>query len=235
MSEPQLPEPTTQIMGPPAGAGGTQQLPTQFDDYDDGFADTLPVRPRARYLTPVTALLMALILGGVGFYVGIRVEKSQTTSSAAGGRASAFARAFGAGASAGAGAGKTGSGGAGASAAGLAGRFAAAFGGAGGATAGSVTEVDGNTIYVQEAGGNTVKVKLTSATKLTKSEPVSRKKIFPGDQVVVSCSTAAKGTVDATSVSDSGSSAASSGTSTSSGSSAAGGSASSAISSLFGG
>jgi hypothetical protein len=87
-------------MGPPAGAGGTQQLPTQFDDYDDGFADTLPVRPRARYLTPVTALLMALILGGVGFYVGIRVEKSQSSSSAGVGRASAFARAFGAGASA---------------------------------------------------------------------------------------------------------------------------------------
>ena len=233
MSEPQLPEPTTQIIGPPAGAGGTQQLPTQFDDYDDGFDDTLPVRPRARYLTPVTALLMALILGGVGFYVGIRVEKSQTTSSAAGGRASAFARAFGAGTSTSTG--KTGSGGAGASAGDLAGRFAAAFGGAGGATAGSVTEVDGNTIYVQEADGNTVKVKLTSATKLTKSEPVSRKKIFPGDEVVVSGSTAAKGTVDATSVSDSGASAASSAASTSSSSSTSGASASSAISSLFGG
>src|ERR1700742_3730383 len=69
-----------------------------YDDYDDGFDDVLPVRPRASYLTPLTALLMALILGGVGFYVGIRVEKSEGSSGAGGatGLARAFSRAGGA-------------------------------------------------------------------------------------------------------------------------------------------
>ena len=62
-------------------ASSPQQSPAEpFDDYDDGFDEVLPARPRARYLTPLTALLMALILGGVGFYVGIRVEKSQGAS-----------------------------------------------------------------------------------------------------------------------------------------------------------
>src|SRR5580692_7074991 len=68
-----------------------QQMPAEpfDDDYDDnGFDEVLPVRPRAQYLTPLTALLMALILGGVGFYVGIRVEKSQNSST--GGATSAF-------------------------------------------------------------------------------------------------------------------------------------------------
>ncbi len=226
MTEPQLPEPTAEVVGRPAAPGLTQHLTAEYDDYDDGFEAALPVRPRARYLTPITALLMALILGGVGFYVGIRVEKSQAATNGAGGRASAFARAFG---GAGASSGRSTTGGAGAG--GLASRFAAAFGGAGGATAGSVTEVAGDTVYVQEANGNTVKVKLTSATKITKSESVSSKKIFPGDQVVVSGSSGSKGTVDATSVSDSGAGSSTASTSASTG----GSSASSAISSLFGG
>jgi len=50
------------------------------DELDHEYDDAMPQRSRARYLTPLTALLMALILGGVGFYVGIRVEKSKASS-----------------------------------------------------------------------------------------------------------------------------------------------------------
>jgi len=222
---------------------GSPQLPPEkpFDDYDDGFDDVLPVRPRARYLTPLTALLMALILGGVGFYVGIRVEKSQTSGGSAGG--SAFARAFAGGTG---GTGSTGTGSTGKTGSGsrtgfpggsssFAARFAGAFGGAGSGTVGSVSSIDGKTIYVRETGGNTVKVELSSATKITKSEPVSRKKLYPGDQVVVAGSASKNGTVSATSVSDSGASSTGSTGATSSSGSSSTGNASSAISSLFGG
>ena len=209
-----------------------------FDDYeDDGFGDEpLPARPRTRYLTPLTAVLMALILGGVGFFVGIRVEKSKTSS---GTGTSAFTGGF-------PGTRDLTSGGTGASrssssASGRSSRFAAAggvgaaggFGGAGGATVGSVSSVNGNTIYVKETNGNTVKVKLSSATKVTKSQSVSRRKLNPGDSVVIEGSAGSNGTVEATSVSDSGAAGSSSSASSSSGSSSSA-STSSAINSLFG-
>jgi Domain of unknown function (DUF5666) len=214
-------------------ASSPQQSPAEpFDDYGDGFDEVLPARPRARYLTPLTALLMALILGGVGFYVGIRVEKAQGSTS---GGVSAFRGGFlGATGSTG----KTGStsrtGFPGGSSS-LASRFAGAFGGAGGGTVGSVSSVSGNTIYVKETSGNTIKVKLSGVTKISKSESVSRKRLYPGDQVVISGSSSSNGTVHATSVTDSGASSTGSSASSSSSSSSSTGNNASAISSLFGG
>ncbi|HWD69273.1 MAG TPA: DUF5666 domain-containing protein [Solirubrobacteraceae bacterium] len=222
-------------------ASSPRQLAAEpHDDYDDGFDEVLPIRPRASYLTPLTALLMALILGGVGFYVGIRVEKSQSSSGGSG--ATAFGRALtgGAlGATGGAGAtgssSKTGSSSRGGlpGASSLASRFAAGGSGGVGGTTGSVSSIDGNTIYVKETDGNTVKVELSSATKISKSEDVSRKKLYPGDSLVVSGSAGSNGTVQATSITDSGASGTSSATASSSTSSAR--NSSSAISSLFGG
>jgi hypothetical protein len=217
---------------PEMNASSPPPLPAEpYYDHDDSFDDVLPVRPRASYLTPLTALLMALILGGVGFYVGIRVEKSQSSGTPGG--SSGLARAFaGAGGLPGStsqagGTGKTGAGG-------FASRFAASgFGGAGG-TVGSVSSVSGNTLYVKETSGNTVKVKLSTATKISKSESVSRKKVFPGDEITVQGSSSSNGTVHATSLTDSGASS----TGSSPGSSSTAGSASnssSAIGSLFGG
>lgn len=214
-------------------ASSPQQLPAEPYDDDDGFDEALPVRPRARYLTPLTALLMALILGGVGFYVGIRVEKSQTAST--GGVGSAFARAFSGTGSRTSGSGSTSRTGGFPGSGSFASRLGAAFGGVGAGTVGSVSSVDGKTIYVREAGGNTVKVRLSSATSISKSEPVSRKKLYPGDEVVVSGSTSSNGTVNATSVTDSGAgSGGSTGSSTGAASSGSS-STSSAIGSLFGG
>ncbi len=220
---------------PEMNASSPQQLAAEpFDDYDDGFDEVLPARPRASYLTPLTALLMALILGGVGFYVGIRVEKSQTASGGSG-ASSLFGRALTGGTGAQGTGGKTGSGSRtgfpGASS--LASRFAAGgFAGLAGGTVGSITSVDGNTVYVKESSGNTVKVKLSSATKISKSEGVSRKKLYPGDEVTVAGSAGSGGTVHATSVTDSG--ASSTGSSTPSSTSSTGNS-TSAIKSLFGG
>ncbi len=200
-----------------------------YDDYDSGAgSQLLPTRRRLKFLSPLTAALTALIVGGVGFFVGVRVEKSKVGTSTGG--ASGFARAFG-GTSA---AGGTGTAGSRSGAAG-AGGFASFFGGAGAGTTGSVTAIDGNTMYVKETSGNTVKVKLTGSTTVSKSESVSKKKIYPGDEVTIAGATGSGGTVTATSVTDSGASSSTSSSSTSSSTGSGAASSSSAVSSLFGG
>jgi hypothetical protein len=166
-----------------------------WDTYPGEAADEqLPGRPRRQWLNRRSAALFALALGAIGFYAGVRVEKSQlssstTTSAAAGtGRAGAggFAGRTGA---AGAGfAGRTGAAGSGAASgagAGSGAGFAAAFGGAGGsASFGAVSSVDGSNLYVTDSSGNMIKVILSSATKITKSLGVSKSSIRPGDTVV---------------------------------------------------
>jgi hypothetical protein len=206
-------------------AGDTWQEP----EVDDG--GQLPVRPRRRLLTRASALLLALVVGAIGFYTGIRVEKGQVSSSstASGGLASLASRFAAARGTSGSTTGRSGA----TSTGGLSGFASGGFPGGGGIS-GTVGDVNGRTIYVTETGGNTVKVKLSGATKLTKSESVSRSKINPGDRVAVSGVTGSGGAVSATSLTDSGSASSSRGT-TGSGSSGTTGSTGSAVSSLFGG
>ena len=51
----------------------------QWDDTDDETM-ALPGRPRRQFFNRWTAALVALITCAIGFYVGIRVEKSQLSS-----------------------------------------------------------------------------------------------------------------------------------------------------------
>jgi hypothetical protein len=196
---------------------------TELDEYeyeDDGFGESLPVRPKRPFLTKWSAGLIAIVLGAVGFFVGVRVEKGKIPSSS--GTSGTFA-----GASSATGRSATGRTGAAGSFAG----GAAGFGGAtGNNTVGSVASVNRKTIYVTESSGNTVKVKLTGQTTITKSESVSSAKVYPGDQVVIVGSKGSGGTIKATTLTDSGASAT---TSTTSGSTS-GSSSSSVVSSLFG-
>jgi hypothetical protein len=198
----------------------------EYEYEDDGFEQTLPVRPKRPFLTKWSAGLMSLMLAAVGFFVGVRVEKAKIPSNSSG--VSAFASALEGAAGKGAGA----SGRAGA-AGGFASRFAGGAGGFGGAagndTIGSVASVNGKTIYVTETSGDTVKVKLTGQTTITKSESVRSSKVFPGDEVVIAGSKGSGGTVNATTLTDSGAKSTGSTTSGSTGSNA-----SSAVSSLFG-
>ncbi len=189
----------------------------------------MPRRPRRQFLTRTSALLFALIVGGACFYAGVRVEKGQLSSSSAS-PVSAFAAAASRGGATGARgtAGRLGGasslltrGGAGGLSGFLAGRF-------GGGTFGTVSSVNGRTLVVTETGtGNAVKVKLSSATAVTKSENVGASSIRPGDSVTVQGVKAKNGTLAATSVSDSGNRSAGTGTSSSS--------SGSAVSSLFSG
>lgn len=178
--------------------------------YDDDFGEQLPQRPRRHLLTPWSALLFAVLLGAAGFYVGVRVEKNHVSSStgaggfasrlsgasgtgsAAGGAAGGFAGRFGGGSSTSGGSASGKSGAGGSSTGGVAGRGGFGGGGfpGGGATIGTVASVNGNTIYVTDTSGNTVKVKLSSATTISKTQSVSKAKLYPGDSIVV---TGAKG------------------------------------------
>jgi hypothetical protein len=199
-------------------------------DDDDSRGDRMPGRPRRRYATRASGALAAVVLLGLGFYAGVRVEKSQVGSSS-GSTASTLASAFAARArTAAAGAGATGGG------AGRAGAGAGLpFGGGGGGGApslGTVSSLSGRTLFLSDVSGNTVKVKLASSTKISKSLPVPRRSIHPGDSVVIQGIKNSSGTLIAASVSDSGTSGRSTSGSSSSSSSSSGGS-SSGVGSLF--
>jgi hypothetical protein len=144
---------------------------------------------RRRFFNRKTAALGAVVACAAGFLAGIEIEKSQlsTTASAATAPAgTAASAASGTGARAGFGLGGGGA------------------GGGGGASFGTVSSVNGNTIYVMQASGNTVKVTLSSATKITKSQSAPKASLHPGDALVIQGATGKNGTVAATSVSDSG-------------------------------
>jgi hypothetical protein len=193
--------------------------PDGVEDAGDG---RMPRRPRRRLLTRWSALLLAAMTGAIGFYVGVRVEKGHIASSPTTIGGGFAARAAGATA--------TGTGATGARS-GSGGGFAARFGD-GNATFGTVASVDGKTLTLTEAAGDTVKVKLTSATKISKTESAKRRQIHPGDTITVSGVTSKQGTVSAATVTDAGATTTGSSGSTGSG---AGNSAGSSVSSLFSG
>jgi hypothetical protein len=200
------------------------------EHWDPEQEDTLALagRPRRQFFNRRSAALIALITCAVGFYAGIRVEKGQLSSS------SSTARGFippalgsqAARSSTGA------SGSRSSSASGFpGGGFPGAALGGGNASIGTISSVDGNTIYLSDSSGNTVKVTLSSATKITKSLSVGERSLHPGDSVVIRGLKDNKGTVSATTISDSGASNTST-NSTNSSSGRSGGNA--AVNSLFG-
>ncbi len=175
--------------------------------------DELPPRPRRRLLgtgsSPVPLALLGVLLIACGFIGGVLVEKGQTSSpsgGAAAGLASRLAALRGAG-----GAGSTATGGASSSSTGAAGTgggsaagggFAGRFGGlAGGATIGEVSYVSGNTLYVVDAEGNTVKVTTSPASAITKTVKADLHGIHPGETVVVRGPKGSGGAVSAESIS----------------------------------
>jgi hypothetical protein len=146
----------------------------------------LPSRPRRRLLTPTSGALLAMLLTAGGFVAGVLVEKGQTssTSSAGGagaGAAARFARLRGS---------ATGSG--------ASGVFAGA--GGSGATIGQVAFTQGATLYVTDTQGNTVKVRISPGSTVTKSVKASAKSIHPGETVIVTGTTGADGAISAESI-----------------------------------
>jgi len=180
---------TTQSHNPPSPD------PIEFDDDLVPITDLEPdpalvgELQRRRAVTPLTRGLLALVVAGGAFLGGVLVERSQakTTSSSAlpSGIPANIAALFG-----GARTSTTvaGSGGTGATT---------------GATQtfGTVKLVDGNNVYVSDAQGNVVKIATNAKTKITVSQAASIAKLKPSTTVVVQETTAADGTVTATSIS----------------------------------
>ncbi len=183
----------TAVQAPDTHAYDPEQGPGQEEWYEEPVEQELPRRPRRRLLTPIPLTLLGVLLIACGFIGGVLVEKSESSSggSSAGGLASRFAALR-------SGATTAGRGGAGASGA------SAFLGGGGpggaGATIGQVAYVSGHTLYVTTAEGNTVKVKTSAASTVTKTVKADVKGIHPGETVIVTGSAAANGAVSAESI-----------------------------------
>jgi hypothetical protein len=143
------------------------------DEWLEDEPEEAPPRPRRKLLSPLpTTLLVVLLIVG-GFFAGVEVEKSQSSS----GTSSGFPAGLSALRSAAAG-------GASKSTSGTTSGFPAGFSAAG-LTTGEVSYVSGNTLYVTNTEGNTVKVKAPAGTALTKTVSTSVHSVHPGDTVVV--------------------------------------------------
>jgi hypothetical protein len=228
-----MPDEQQTIHDPAVQAPETLAYEPIEDEQDDWTEEPeqLPRRPRRRLLTPVPLALLAVLLIACGFIGGVLVQKGQggTASASAGasaGFASRLAALRGAGATGGAG-----SAGGSAARAG-AGAFAGLGGSGGGVTTGEVAFVRGNTLYVTDSQGNTVKVSAAAGSKVTKTVSTKAESIHPGATVVVLGSKAKDGSISASSISVS---SAASGSATSAGASPSGAGASSASTpTLFG-
>jgi hypothetical protein len=153
--------------------------------YEDEPETGMPPRTRRRLVTPVTIGLVALLLAAAGFIGGVEVQKGQGSGGGAGATANATPAAFGA-----AGGARAGGFGGGQGAAGAAGNF----------TFGTVANKSGNTLYVTDSTGKTIRVQTTASSKITRTAANSVHGVYPGDTVVVQGSTASNGTIKATTV-----------------------------------
>ncbi len=202
----------------PTGAGETEEYPTLAsgattpDDlltsphYEEEGDDEWPIRGPARGLRlslPAAAIATLLLVAG-GFWGGAALEKSHAGSSSAS-AASSFAARFRAAAAGGTtttGTSTTGTTGRAGAAGGGFGGFGGGFGGASSAAAtGTVSVVDGKTLYILTGAGALVKVTLGTSTTITRSAAAKAVDLRPGDTVVVQGTTAKNGDVTATSVS----------------------------------
>jgi hypothetical protein len=161
------------------------------DEYEE-----LPPRPRRRLFTPIPIALLGVLLLACGFIGGVLVEKGQTSSSSSSGAAGLASRFA---ALRGGGTGATGSSGGAGSSSGDG--FAGRFGGAGGATIGEVSYISGDTLYVTNAEGNTVKITTSPAATITKTVKANLHGIHPGETVVVRGTKGRNGAVSAESIS----------------------------------
>jgi len=143
----------------------------------DGWQDDeeeLPPRPRNRLLAPLPIFLIAVLIAAGGFLAGVLIQKGSEDGGTAGG----FPGGGDLPALAAAGEGEA------------AGGFPAGLGGASdAAVTGTVSSVNGKTIYVKDADGNTVAVKAGDGSTITRDANTGVKKIRPGDTVVVQGST----------------------------------------------
>src|SRR5580700_9366358 len=88
MSEPVKPE--QEARGIEMNAIPYDRPEEEWDSYQEGNEEfALPGRPRRQWFNRKSAALFAVVLGAIGFYAGVRVEKGQLSNSSS--TAGAFA------------------------------------------------------------------------------------------------------------------------------------------------
>ena len=166
----------------------------------EGDDDEWPVRGPARgiRLALPTAGIAVILLVAAGFWGGAVVEKHHGSSSGSS-AASALAARF---RSAQTGTTTTGATGTGLPSVAGGGFPAGGFGAASSSAAtGTVSVVDGKTLYILTSAGSLVKVTLGASTTITRDATTQANGLRPGDTVVVQGTTAKSGDVAATSIS----------------------------------
>lgn len=121
--------------------------------------EVLPPRPRGRLLRPLPLALIAVAIAAAGFLGGVLAQKGSEGGGSAGAPAALGIPSM----AAPAGDGGTAS---------------------GTAMSGTVTGVEGHTIYVKEMDGTVVAVKAGAGATVTRDSNVAARKIHPGDTVV---------------------------------------------------
>ena len=171
-----------------------------------------PLLNTRRRKLPVATLVLALLaMGAAGFFIGVKVEKGKvpaSTSNAS--QLAAAAAAFGTGATAARASGSPSTGAA--APTGAAGTGPAGIGGtgpAGTATTsgaaniiGTVTVIDGTTLYVTDTSGNVVKVTTSTGTTVSKTDTATVSALAPGQTVVIRGVQSSAGVYAAQSVSE---------------------------------
>jgi len=140
------------------------------DEWDELSEEELPPRPRNRFLRPLPIALLALLIASTGFLAGVLVQKGNGGSNGGGLPSGAELP------------GLASAGGSGDGASALP-AFASASQES--AASGTVSSVDGDTIYVKEADGTVVAVRAQDGSTITRDAVVGARAIHPGDSVVV--------------------------------------------------
>ncbi|MDX8151065.1 hypothetical protein SK069_05635 [Patulibacter brassicae] len=186
MSDSQLHDPETTEL----------DLPDEWED-EASLADDLRARPSRRdaWLRPLPLGLIAVLLLGVGFLVGVQVQKGADDGGGGGLSARMGARGGPPG---------MGGGGAavGAAATGGGSEASGATGGdaASGTTVGEVANVKGSRLYVTTSDGETVEVRVGSQAEVQRLSHSSVGGVHPGDTVIVQGTSRSDGSVSATAV-----------------------------------
>jgi endonuclease YncB( thermonuclease family) len=181
----------------PTFTGDHPAVDTADFEFEDGADDEWPVRTPAKgvRLGIPAAIIVALLLLAAGFWGGAIAQKNHASASTGGG-AAAFAARLRNAASGGNGATSTN----GATGGGLQFPGGATGTGASDATTGTISIVDGDTLYVLTASNQLVKVTLTPSTTVTRNAKAKAVGLRPGDTVVVQGAAGKTGTVQASSV-----------------------------------
>ncbi len=132
--------------------------PSPDGDWEEPVEEELPPRPRNRLLAPFPLALIAVLIAATGFLGGVLVQKGSEGGGATAGLP-----------------------------AGIPTDLPASFpgGNSSAAVSGTVSSVNGYTIYVKDSGGTTVAVRVEDGSKVSRDSNVGVKKIRPGDSVVV--------------------------------------------------